>query len=74
MGCLPMITGGLKQNLMKRKRTIQIATFKVRTLNRIEQLPKLSASARDHNIDVICLQEHKYSHCEDVKYHDTGKG
>ena len=29
----------LKQKLLKCKRTIQIATFNVRTLNRIDQLP-----------------------------------
>ena len=28
----------------------------------------------DHNIDIICIQEHKYVHSEDIKYHDTGNG
>ena len=35
----------LKQKLLKYKQTIQIATFNVRTLNRIGQLPELTASA-----------------------------
>ena len=39
----------LKQKLQKSKHTIQIATFNVRTLNRIGQLPLLTASAIDHN-------------------------
>ena len=39
----------LKQKLVKCKCTIQIATFNVRTLNRIGQLPELTASAIDHN-------------------------
>ena len=39
----------LKQNLLKCKCTIQIATFNVRTLNRIGQLPELTVSVIDHN-------------------------
>ena len=48
----------LKQKLLKSKCTIQITTFNIRTLNRIGQLPELTASAIDHNIDIIFLQEH----------------
>ena len=58
----------LKQNLLKCKRTIQTATFNVRTLNRIGQLPELTASAIDHNVDIICIQEHWYIHSEDIKW------
>ena len=50
----------LKQKLLKFKSTIQIATFNVRTLNRIGQLPELTASAIDHNIDITCVQEHRF--------------
>ena len=64
----------LKQKLRKCKHTIQIATFNVRTLNRIGQLPELTASATDHNIDIICILEHRYTHSKDIKYHDTGNG
>ena len=63
-----------QQKLLKCKHTIQIATFNVRTLNRIGQLPELTASAIDHKIDIICIQEHRYTHSEDIKYHDTGDG
>ena len=63
-----------QQKLLKCKQTIQIATFNVRTLNRIGQLPELTASAVEHNIDIICIQEHRYTHSEDIKYHDTGNG
>ena len=31
----------------------------------------MTASARDHNIDIICIQEHRYTHCEDIKHHDS---
>ena len=48
----------LNQKLLKCKQTIQIATFNVRTLNRIGQLPELTASAIEYNIDIICVQEH----------------
>ena len=43
----------LKQSkLLKCKQTLQIATFNVRTLNRIGQLPELIASAEEHKIDM----------------------
>ena len=54
--------------------TIQIATFNVRTFSRIGQLPELTASAVEHKIDIICIQEHRYTHTEDIKYHETGNG
>ena len=64
----------LKQSkLLKCKQTLQIATFNVRTLNRIWQLPELIASAEEHKIDIICIQ-HRYTHTEDIKYHETGNG
>ena len=49
-------------------------TFNIRTLNRIGQLPELTASVIDHNIDIICRQEHRYLHSEDIKYHNTSNG
>ena len=64
----------LKQKLLKCKSTIQIATFNVRTFDRIGQLPELTASAIDHNIDIIFVQEHRYFHNENIKYHDTAYG
>ena len=63
-----------KEKLLKCKQTIQIATFNVRTLNRIGQLPELTVSAVEHKIDIICIQEHRYTHNEDIKYYDTGNG
>ena len=54
--------------------TIQRATFNVRTLNRIGQLPELTASAVEYKTDIICIQEHRYTDTEDMKYHDTGNG
>ena len=63
-----------RQKLLKCKQTLQIATFNVRTLNRIGQQPELIASAVEHKIDIICIQEHRYTHTEDIKYHETGNG
>ena len=63
-----------QQKLLKCKQTIQIMTFNFRTLNRIGQLPELNASALEHKIDIICIQEHRYTHTEDIKYHDSGNG
>ena len=70
----PQCSKNQLQKLLKCKQTIQIATFNIRTLNRIGQLPELSASAVEHKIDIICIQEHRYTHTEDIKYHDTGNG
>ena len=63
-----------QQKLLKCKQTIQIAIFNVRALNRIGPLPKLTASAVEHNINIICIQEHRYTHSEVIKYHDTVNG
>ena len=63
-----------RPKLLKCKQTLQIATFNVRTLNRIEQLPELIASAIEHKIDIICIQEHRCMHTEDIKYRETGNG
>ena len=63
-----------QQKLLKCKQTIQIATFNVRTLNRIGQLPELTASVVEHKIYIICIQEHRYMYTKDIKYHDTGNG
>ena len=63
-----------QQKLLKCKHTVQIATFNVRTLNRIGQLQELTASAIEHKINMICIQEHWYTPSEDIKYHDTDNG
>ena len=47
-----------KKIILKCKQTIQIATLNVRALNRIGQLLELTASAVEHKIDIICIQEH----------------
>ena len=63
----------LKQNLLKCKHTMQIATFNLRSLNRIGRLLELTALTIDHNR----LNMHtrtQYTHCEDIKYHDTSNG
>ena len=50
-------------------------TLGVRTLNRIGHLPEQIASVVEHTIDIVCIQEHKYSHSElEIKYHDIGNG
>ena len=61
-----------QQKLLKCKQTIQIVRFNVRTLNRIGQLPELSASAVEQKI--IYIQGHRYTHTGDIKYHDTSNG
>ena len=53
---------------------MQIVIFNVRTLNEIGQLQELTASAIDPTIFIICIQEHRYTHGEDITYHDSGNG
>ena len=44
-------------------------------LNTINQLPELVSSAIELNINVICIQEHRYFHPDiKLKHHDVGKG
>ena len=62
-----------KQKWLECKRTIQRMIFNFWTFNRIGQQPKLTASTIDHNMDIICIQDHRYiSYGENIKYHDTG--
>ena len=63
-----------RPKLLKCKQTLQIATFNLRTLNRIGQLPELIESAVENKIDIICIQEHRCTHTEDIKYYETGNG
>ena len=43
-------------------------------MNRIGQLLELTALAVEHKIDMICIQEYRYTHNEDIKYNDIGNG
>ena len=64
-----------KQKLLKCKSCIQIEIFNVRNLNRIGQQPELTASAVEHKIDIVCIQEHRYHQSEaKIKYDDIGYG
>ena len=63
-----------KQKLLKCKRKIRIATFNVRTLNKIGQIPELTGSEIDHNRDITCIQEHRNTYSDDIKYLDTDNG
>ena len=64
-----------KQKFLKCKSIINIATFNVRTLNRIEHLSELSVSAQEHNIDIVYVQEHRYyNSVREMKNHNSGKG
>ena len=60
-------------NLLRSKIIGNTSSLNVRTLNTINQLHKHTSSAVEHNIDIICVQDHKYCHSElDLKYHETG--
>ena len=59
---------------LKQQKLLKCKQTNVRTLNRIGQLPELTALSVEHKIDIICIQEHRYMHTEDIIYHDTGNG
>ena len=63
----------LKLKLLKCKCTVHIATLNARTLNRIGQLPELTVSVAEHNIDIVHIHEHRYHHNKvEIKIHETG--
>ena len=62
-----------KPNLVRCKNIVKIAALNVCTLKTINQQPEFTSSAVEHNIDMICVQEHRCYNGElDLKYHDTG--
>ena len=55
------------------KITVLIERLDVRIWNRISQLSELTASAADHNINIVYIQGHRYHQSEvEIKYYDTG--
>ena len=57
------------------RRTINLSTFKVRTLQSIKQISELISIAVTYHIDVINVQEHRFYHEDtDLKYHELGNG
>ena len=68
-------TGSNQSSMMKAKRQKLITSFNARTLRLNENKSELTAIAKDNDIEVVCIQEHRIYH-EDTstKYHDIGKG
>ena len=64
-----------RRQLLKCKRTINLSTFNVRTLQSIKQMSELFAIAVTYHIDVVNVQEHRFYHEDiDLKYHELGNG
>ena len=69
------VTERNRRQLLKCKRTINLSTFNVRTLQSIKQMSELIAIAVTYHIDVINVQEHRFYHEDiDLKYHELGNG
>ena len=69
------VTERNRRQLLKCKRTINLSTFDVRTLQSIKQISELIAIAVSYDIDVINVQEHRFYHEDiDLKYHELGNG
>ena len=57
------------------RRTINLSTFKVRTLQSIKEMSELISIAVTYHIAVINVQEHRFYHEDiDLKYHELGNG
>ena len=63
-----------KATLLKRKKDVRIATFNVQTLQNEGKIPEVIASAKATRQDVICLQEHRYIHEEDLTMKEQSFG
>ena len=60
--------------ILRPKKTLNVATLKVRTLASNSKLHELIADAELHNIDILCIQEHRDLHDDiDIKFNDIGK-
>ena len=71
----PVFEKSATEKLPRCKNIINIARFNVRTLNTVNHLLALTASAAERNIDIICIQERRYFHSEqEIKYHETSNG
>lgn len=66
---------GQQAKFLTCKKPTLISTFNDHTLNPINQMPELVLSAIERNINVICIQKHRYFHSDvELKHHDVGKG
>ena len=64
-----------KRRQLKCKRTINLCTFNVRTLQSIKQMSEFIAIAVTCHIDVINIQKYRFDHEDiDLKYHKLGNG
>ena len=60
--------------LLRPRKTITVSTFNVRTLSSDLKINEVIAGAEQHNIDIICIQEHRHYHDNiDIRYNDIGK-
>ena len=63
------------QTKFRRKNIIYIETIKFKNLQTINKLLEFIASPVEHNIDSICVQEHRYYQWElELKCYDNGNG
>ena len=64
------VTERNRRQLLKCKRTINLSTFNVRTLQSIKLISEIIVIAVTYHIDVITAQEHRFYHEDiDLKYH-----
>ena len=61
-------------SLMKASKVLRVATFNVRTLKNENKMSEIIASANATQLDIICLQEHRFIHEDiDTKEYSIGE-
>jgi exonuclease III len=64
-----------QKQLLKCTKPIIISSLNTRTLNPVGRVEELSHLAMTHNIDVVCIQDHKFYHPDDdLQYHKKIQG
>ena len=62
-------------HFLKSSKNIHISTFNIKTFKSDCQSSELVASAIEHDIDIICIQEHRLYHKDiDIKYNILNYG
>jgi len=61
-------TGRTDRKFVKCKKTVNISSFNVRTLNQPHNIGELTVASSKFDLDVVCIQEHRIGHEDDVEF------
>ena len=60
--------GRSKLKFMRCKKSVSFGSFNTRTLRQPHNIGEMTEAASKFNIDVICVQEHRFVHEADIDY------